>query len=112
MVLKWLKIALNCEQITPRFIFNIKTVKMKLKLQNNVSKTEYEFTVTDQNSSTLFYTFEISLPSGVIDGEYSYYLTDKGKTIAQGVCQIGDYNPEDTKTYKEENKTTYKQYNG
>lgn len=86
---------------------------MTLKFKNNVGKQEYEFTVTDIGDSSLYYHFEdVQLPSGIDDGEYSYELYDEDNVlVAQGLVQIGDYVPEDKKTY-ENNNTEYKQYQG
>jgi hypothetical protein len=47
---------------------------MKLVLKNNVDKKEYEFSVTDLEDSGMFWHFNLSLVSGMCDGEYSYVL--------------------------------------
>ena len=86
---------------------------MVLKLTNNVSKKEYEFTVTDLENSKLYYHFNnFVLEEHMDDGEYNYYLYDEEETlVAQGLLQVGNYNAE-RKIYKETENNTYKQYNG
>lgn len=85
---------------------------MTLKLTNNVSKKEYEYTVTDMEDSKMYYHFEnFVLDDNMDDGEYDYFLYDEENTVvAQGLCQIGDYEREETTIY-DNNKPTYKQYN-
>lgn len=83
---------------------------MILKLTNNLTKTEYQFNVEDKYSSTMFFSFDIVLPDGIKDGEYSYQLLDdKGVEVATGLAQIGEYTPKKT-TY--ENNKKIVQYNG
>lgn len=86
---------------------------MKFLLVNSVTKKTIEKIVTDENTSSLFYQFNFNFDELVDEGSWTYTLyDDKNKEVATGIAIVGDYNPEDTKTYKEENKTTYKQYNG
>lgn len=66
---------------------------MVLKFENNVSKKEYEFQVTDKNLSQIWYNFDISLPEGMDDGEYTYTLYEGVTVLATGLVQIGDYVP-------------------
>lgn len=80
---------------------------MTLKLVNNLTKKEYEFEVIDANTSKLFYNLSITLPSGMADGEYNYFLTDGDTALASGLCIVGDHTPEKS-VY--ENKNTYIQY--
>ena len=88
---------------------------MTLKLINNLTKKEYELTnLADLNMSRLFYTFDITFPANMDDGEYSYTLYDGDVVKATGLLQVGDYTPEKT-TYenneiKEQNG--YVQYRG
>lgn len=83
---------------------------MRLKLTNNLTKTDYEFEVVDKGNSTLFYNFEIILPQGIKDGEYSYKLfNEKEMEIATGLLQVGEYVPL-KKEYK--NKKQIIEYNG
>lgn len=87
---------------------------MKLEFKNNVDKNIYTFEVDDIEDSTMFYHFtDISLPSGIDDGEYNYYLYDESdKLVAEGLVQIGSYTirPEEQHIYNNENN--YIQYQG
>lgn len=88
---------------------------MKLVLKNNVDKKQYEFTVTDVGDSSLYYHFEdVQLPSGIDEGEYTYFLYDSANTlVATSLCQVGDYVPSsgEQKTYTSQNNN-FIQYNG
>lgn len=81
---------------------------MELLLKNNVTKKEISVGVTDISDSNLFYHFEMNLPSGMDDGEYTYILKRGDKELTRGLCQIGDYTPEKTNYITEDNG--YKQY--
>ena len=91
---------------------------MKLTIINNVTKKEYQYTVTDIGDSMMFYHFDITLESGMDDGEYKYILTDvvddETVVLATGVLQVGNYQVPSgsTTTYTKENKDEYIQYNG
>lgn len=77
---------------------------MKLILKNNLTKKEIEFNgIPVYSVNMIGYEVGIELPSGVLDGEYTYYLIDDGQTIGQGLLQIGDY-VEDAKQYNEKKK--------
>lgn len=84
--------------------------QFSLKLVNNLTK--YEFTLEDledKETSRLFYTFDITVPDGLVDGEYAYTLYDENHAVlATGLLQIGDYNPDNT-TYEQ---NTIKENNG
>lgn len=83
---------------------------MKLILKNNLTKKEIEFDgIPVYSASTIGYEVGIELPSGVLDGEYTYYLIDDDQTIGQGLLQIGDYTAPKTEYNKKE---TIKVYNG
>lgn len=92
------------------FILTDKSSAMKLKLVNNLTKSEYNLTnLEDKGTSRIFWNFDIVLPSGLADGEYSYVLAyDNGVVEATGLLQVGDYVP-DTKPYKGD---TIKESNG
>lgn len=95
---------------------------MTLKLTNNVTKNIIEIEVEDNKNSTLFYQFDIRLPEGCEDGEYTYELIDYviedfviglRKVVATGLLQIGDYQRDlnINREYNENNKNTIV-YNG
>lgn len=83
---------------------------MVLTFTNNVDKSVYNFDVTDNNLSQIFYNFNIVLPEGMPDGEYGYVLTDGDTGLATGLVQIGDYVPEKTEYTKDNN--SFIQYKG
>lgn len=95
---------------------------MELRLINNVTKNIIEIEVEDNKNSTLFYQFDIRLPEGCEDGEYTYELIDYviedfviglRKVVATGLLQIGDYQRDlnINREYNENNKNTIV-YNG
>lgn len=69
---------------------------MTLKLFNNLTKQEIILeNLDDIQDSRLFYHFNLTLPSGCTDGEYTYTLYDEDDVVkATGLLQIGDYRPE------------------
>lgn len=86
---------------------------MTLKLRNNLTKIEYTFdNLVDELVSRLFYTFDITLPEGMDDGEYAYTLYDDRNVVkATGLLQVGDYKPQNN-TYTAQTQNGYIQYNG
>ena len=85
---------------------------MTLKLRNNLTKIEYTFdNLADELVSRLFYTFDITLPEGMDDGEYAYTLYDGNVVKATGLLQVGDYKPNNN-TYTAQTQNGYIQYNG
>lgn len=77
---------------------------MQLKLINNLTKNIIELgEVKDKLISTVYYVFDINLPTDVVDGEYTYELYDGEKMVSAGLLQIGDY-VQDNKEYKETKK--------
>lgn len=77
---------------------------MQLKLINNLTKNIIELgEVKDKLISTVYYVFDINLPTDVADGEYTYELYDGEKMVSAGLLQIGDY-VQDNKEYKETKK--------
>lgn len=86
---------------------------MTLKLRNNLTKIEYTFdNLVDELVSRLFYTFDITLPEGMDDGEYAYTLYDERNVVkATGLLQVGDYKPQNN-TYTAQTQNGYIQYNG
>ena len=78
---------------------------MELKLINNLTKnTIYICGIEYKWMSSIFYSFDISLPEGVMDGEYTYQLiNDEGKMVSTGLLQVGDYENSNNE-YKETKK--------
>lgn len=78
---------------------------MQLKLINNLTKNTIDLgEVEDSLVSSIFYSFEITLPDGVKDGEYTYELYENGNMVSTGLLQIGDYKQESGKEYNENKK--------
>lgn len=74
---------------------------MVLKLTNNLSKSEMELIdLEDKKDSALLYAFDISLPVGMSDGEYTYQLYDGVKKLSEGLLQVGDH-VQEKKEYNE-----------
>ena len=88
---------------------------MKLEIINNLTKQKLSFNVRDFHSSNIFFHFELKLyeneegikTEDMSEGEYSYFLYDGDKKVAEGLLQIGDYTKEN-KEYNNEKK--YKVY--
>ena len=78
---------------------------MELKLINNLTKNTIDIGgIEDKLISAIFYSFDISLPEGVMDGEYTYQLiNDEGKMVSTGLLQVGDYENSNNE-YKETKK--------
>lgn len=78
---------------------------MQLKLINNLTKNTIDLgEVEDSLMSSIFYSFEIVLPDGIKDGEYTYELYEDGNMVSTGLVQIGDYKQESGKEYNENKK--------
>ena len=83
---------------------------MVLKFTNNTTKQEWNLDVTDTNDSRMFYHFDIILPEGMPDGEYTYILLDDDTPKASGLLQVGEYIP-DNNTYTAQTQNGYIAYN-
>lgn len=78
---------------------------MQLKLINNLTKNTIDLgEVEDKLGSSIFYSFEIVLPDGVKDGEYTYELYEDGNMVSTGLLQIGNYKQESGKEYNDNKK--------
>ena len=78
---------------------------MQIKLINNLTKNTLDLgEVEDSLVSSIFYSFEIVLPDGIKDGEYTYELYENGNMVSTGLLQIGDYKQESGKEYNENKK--------
>ena len=83
---------------------------MKLYIKNNITHRNFEYSVTDLNESSIYYTFNINIPDSYDDGEYSYILKDDlDKIVATGLIRIGDYKQEN-KEYNDNKDKKYIQY--
>lgn len=83
---------------------------MKLILKNGITKRNFEYSVTDLNESSIYYTFNLNIPEEMDDGEYNYVLKDDlDKTLATGLMRIGDFKQNNTQ-YINNKDNKYVQY--
>lgn len=70
---------------------------MKLTIKNTTDlNVILDTEVTDKGTSAGFYTFDISLPEGIPDGEYEYILQDEDVVLSTGIIKIqGKVNPDE-----------------
>lgn len=82
---------------------------MKIILKNGITKRKFEYSVTDLNESSIYYTFNLNIPEEMDDGEYNYVLKDDlDKIVATGLMRIGDYKQENKQYIN--NKDKFLQY--
>ena len=78
---------------------------MQFIIKNGITHKEFEYSVTDLNESSIFYTFNINIPESYDDGEYEYTLKDDGnKIVATGLIRVGDYKQENTQYINNKDK--------
>ena len=83
---------------------------MQFIIKNGITHKEFEYSVTDLNESSIFYTFNINIPESYDDGEYEYTLKDDlDKIVATGLLRVGDYKTEN-KEYNNNKDKKYIQY--
>ena len=84
----------------------IVTGEMSLVMRNTTDQQETTLSVTDLNTSGLYFNIAVVLPGGLADGEYQYSLKDGNIQVSCGLLYIGDLqSPSQHKT-----TITYKQY--
>lgn len=78
--------------------------RLTLKLVNNLTKKVYIFDNLSENANAtdIFYCIDLQLQPDMPDGEYNYFLYQDGYLLVQGICQIGDYTPENTRFNNDE----------
>lgn len=87
---------------------------MTLELRNNTDKKVYVLeNLEDLKRNRLNWCFSIELPEGILDGEYTYKLSDEDTVVATGLLQVGDYKPNNKTAYSGNTSTQsgYIQYN-
>lgn len=83
---------------------------MQFIIKNGITHKNFEYSVTDLNESSIYYTFNLNIPESMDDGEYEYTLKDDlDKTLATGLMRIGDYKQEN-KQYNNNKDNKYIQY--
>ena len=84
----------------------IVTGEMALVMRNTTDLQETTLSVTDLNTSGLYFNLAVALPGGLADGEYQYTLIDGNILVSQGLLYIGDLHS----TSQYEKTIRYKQY--
>lgn len=84
----------------------IVTGEMSLVMRNTTDQQETTLSVTDLNTSGLYFNLAVSLPGGLADGEYQYSLKDGNIQVSCGLLYVGDLKS----LSQHETTITYKQY--
>ena len=84
----------------------IVTGEMSLVMRNTTDQQETTLSVTDLNTSGLYFNLAVALPEGLADGEYQYTLKDGNIQVSCGLLYIGDL--QSPSEY--ERTITYQQY--
>lgn len=84
----------------------IETGEMALVMRNTTDLQETTLSVTDLNTSGLYFNLAVALPGGLADGEYQYSLKDGDIQVSCGLLYVGDLQSPS----QHETTITYKQY--
>lgn len=84
----------------------IVTGEMALVMRNTTDHQETTLSVTDLNTSALYFNLAVALPGGLADGEYQYSLKDGNNQVSCGLLYVGDLQSPS----QHETTITYKQY--
>ena len=84
----------------------IVTGEMSLVMRNTTDQQETTLSVTDLNTSGLYFNIAVALPGGLADGEYQYSLKDGDIQVSCGLLYVGDLQS----PRQHETTITYKQY--
>lgn len=84
----------------------IVTGEMTLVMRNTTDLQETTLSVTDLNTSGLYFNLAVALPGGLADGEYQYSLKDGNIQLSCGLLYVGDLQSPS----QHETTITYKQY--
>ena len=84
----------------------IVTEEMSLVMRNTTDQQETTLSVTDLNTSGLFFNLAVALPGGLADGEYQYSLKNGNIQVSCGLLYVGDLQSPS----QHETTITYKQY--
>lgn len=84
----------------------IVTGEMTLVMRNTTDLRETTLSVTDLNTSGIFFNLAVALPGGLADGEYQYSLKDGNIQVSCGLLYVGDLQSPS----QHETTITYKQY--
>ena len=84
----------------------IVTGEMALLMRNTTDLQETTLSVTDLNTSGLYFNLAVALPGGLADGEYQYSLKNGNIQVSCGILYVGDLQSPS----QHETTITYKQY--
>lgn len=84
----------------------IVTGEMTLVMRNTTDLQETTLSVTDLNTSGLYFNLAVALPGGLADGEYQYSLKNGNIQVSCGLLYVGDLQSPS----QHETTITYKQY--
>ena len=84
----------------------IMTGEMSLVMRNTTDLQETTLSVTDLNTSGLYFNLAVTLPGGLADGEYQYSLKNGNIQVSCGLLYVGDLQSPS----QHETTITYKQY--
>ena len=84
----------------------IVTGEMSLVMRNTTDQQETTLSMTDLNTSGLYFNLAVALPGGLADGEYQYSLKDGNIQVSCGLLYVGDLQSPS----QNETTITYKQY--
>ena len=84
----------------------IVTGEMSLVMRNTTDLRETTLSVTDLNTSGLYFNLTVSLPGGLADCEYQYSLKNGNIQVSCGLLYVGDLQSPS----QHETTITYKQY--
>ena len=85
----------------------IVTGEMTLVMRNTTDLQETTLSVTDLNTSGIYFNLAVSLPEGLADGEYQYSLKNGNIQVSCGLLYVGDLQ---SPSQHETTITYYKQY--
>lgn len=71
-------------------VFTGATGNLSLHLRNTIDLDVVIDDVIDIQTSDLYFNLSISLPVGMVDGEYEYSLSDNGEILSTGILVIGE----------------------
>ena len=85
---------------------DIVTGAMALVMRNPTAHQETTLSVTDLNTSGLYFNIAVALSGGLADGEYQYSLKNGNIQVSCGLLYVGDLQSPS----QHETTITYKQY--
>ena len=84
----------------------IVTGEMSLVMRNTTDQQETTLSMTDLNTSGLYFNLAVALPGGLADCEYQYSLKNGNIQVSCGLLYVGDLQSPS----QHETTITYKQY--